>query len=80
MVWVPTSRQKSSQNRSSGAFRRSGTTLGGLWDDFGWHLEFLGFQKTSLWAFSGLPLGGPWGHLGVLGVPFGFLWGALGGF
>ena len=77
MVWVPTNRQKSSQNRSSGAFRRSGTTLGGLWDDSGWHFGFLGFQKVahghslgSLWVARGV-IWASWGsHLVSFGVPW----------
>ena len=61
------------QNRTFGAFRRSGATLGGLWDDFGWHLGSLGFQKVAF----GYPLGSLWAARGVIWAPFGDLWGTF---
>ena len=68
------------QNRSFGALQRSGATFGGLWDDFGWHLGSLGFQKVayghpsgSLWAARGVI----WASWGSLLASFGVLWEAF---
>ena len=68
------------QNQSFGALQRSGATFGGLWDDFGWHLGSLGFQKVayghpsgSLWAARGVI----WASWGSLLASFGVLWETL---
>ena len=58
-------------DRSFGAFRRSGATLGGLWGDFGRQCTKKSTLGT-LWAPFRDPLGGPRGHLGLI-------WSASGG-